>query len=102
MVGVHKYASSCEIDARANLYEDTLVFNYLDTSIVTNGHSQLEAGAWSHPYKRMERISGVVANLGRANPLQTMVDLRRARQQVQYYTGKVGDAKYPAGFSKVE
>ncbi|TXG65982.1 hypothetical protein EZV62_007257 [Acer yangbiense] len=24
-----------------------------------------------------------------------MVDLRRARQQVQYYTGKVGDARYP-------
>ena len=40
----------------------------------------MEAGAWSHLYKRMERISGVVANLGRANPLQTMVDLRRARQ----------------------
>ncbi|TXG65978.1 hypothetical protein EZV62_007253 [Acer yangbiense] len=60
----------------------------MDASIVTNGHSQLEAGALSHPYKRMERISGVVANLGRANPLQTMVNLRRARQQVQYYTGK--------------
>ncbi|KAK4851131.1 hypothetical protein QYF36_012631 [Acer negundo] len=42
--------------------------------------AQLVAGAWSHPYKRMERISGVVAKLGRANPLQTMVDLRRARQ----------------------
>ena len=56
--------------------------------------AQPEAGARSHPYKRMERISGVVANLGRANPLQTMVDLRRARQQVQY-TGKVGDARYP-------
>ncbi|KAK1548835.1 hypothetical protein Q3G72_017704 [Acer saccharum] len=68
---------------------------YLDASIVTNGLSRaFSTGAWSHPYKRMERISGVVANLGRANPLQTMVDLRRARQQVQY-TGKVGDARYP-------
>ncbi|KAK2637854.1 hypothetical protein Ddye_025649 [Dipteronia dyeriana] len=28
----------------------------------------------SHPYKRMERISGVVENFGRANPLQATVD----------------------------
>ncbi|KAK6274178.1 PREDICTED: DNA-directed RNA polymerases IV and V subunit 2 [Theobroma cacao] len=69
--------------------------HYLDASIVTNGLSRaFSTGAWSHPYKRMERISGVVANLGRANPLQTMVDLRKTRQQVQY-TGKVGDARYP-------
>ncbi|KAI9186751.1 hypothetical protein LWI28_020467 [Acer negundo] len=55
-----------------------------------NENLQTEAGARSHPYKRMEWISGVVATLGRANPLQTMVDLRRARQ------GRFGmpDARY--------
>ncbi|OAY53599.1 DNA-directed RNA polymerases IV and V subunit 2 [Manihot esculenta] len=69
--------------------------HYLDASIVTNGLSRaFSTGAWSHPFKRMERISGVVANLGRTNPLQTMVDLRKTRQLVQY-TGKVGDARYP-------
>ncbi|EEF46877.1 DNA-directed RNA polymerase subunit, putative [Ricinus communis] len=69
--------------------------HYLDASIVTNGLSRaFSTGAWSHPYKRMERISGVVANLGRANPLQTMVDLRKTRYHVQY-TGKVGDARFP-------
>lgn len=69
--------------------------HYLDASIITNGLSRaFSTGAWCHPFKRMERISGVVANLGRANALQTMVDLRRTRQQVQY-TGKVGDARYP-------
>ncbi|XP_050230997.1 DNA-directed RNA polymerases IV and V subunit 2-like [Mercurialis annua] len=69
--------------------------HYLDASIVTNGLSRaFSTGGWSHPYKKMERISGVVANLGRANPLQTMVDLRKTRCQVQY-TGKVGDARFP-------
>ncbi|GAV84304.1 RNA_pol_Rpb2_6 domain-containing protein/RNA_pol_Rpb2_7 domain-containing protein/RNA_pol_Rpb2_2 domain-containing protein/RNA_pol_Rpb2_1 domain-containing protein/RNA_pol_Rpb2_3 domain-containing protein/RNA_pol_Rpb2_4 domain-containing protein/RNA_pol_Rpb2_5 domain-containing protein [Cephalotus follicularis] len=69
--------------------------HYLDASIVTNGLSRaFSTGAWSHPFKRMERISGVVANLGRANPLQTMLDLRKTRQHVQY-TGKVGDARFP-------
>ncbi|KAK8343799.1 hypothetical protein V6Z11_A07G038200 [Gossypium hirsutum] len=81
-----------------DLYADRTVRpieHYLDASIVTNGLSRaFSTGAWSHPYKKMERISGVVANLGRANPLQTMVDLRKTRQQVQY-TGKVGDARYP-------
>ncbi|KAJ4707779.1 DNA-directed RNA polymerase subunit beta [Melia azedarach] len=68
---------------------------YLDASIVTNGLSRaFSTGAWSHPFKRMERISGVVATLGRTNPLQTLADLRKTRQQVQY-TGKVGDARYP-------
>lgn len=68
---------------------------YLDASILTNGLQRaFSTGAWSHPFKRTERISGIVANLGRANPLQTLVDLRRTRQQVQY-TGKVGDARYP-------
>ncbi|OMO57303.1 hypothetical protein COLO4_35449 [Corchorus olitorius] len=68
--------------------------HYLDSAIVTNGLLRaFSTGAWSHPSKR-ERISGVVANLGRATPLQTMVDLRKTRQQVQY-TGKVGDARYP-------
>lgn len=68
---------------------------YLDASIVTNGLSRaFSTGAWCHPFKRTERISGVVANVGRTNPLQTMVDMRKTRQQVQY-TGKVGDARYP-------
>ncbi|XP_031279700.1 DNA-directed RNA polymerases IV and V subunit 2-like [Pistacia vera] len=81
-----------------DLYPDRTVHPidyYLDASIVTNGLSRaFSTGAWSHPFKRMERISGVVATLGRTNALQTMVDLRRTRQQVQY-TGKVGDARYP-------
>ncbi|GMI89262.1 OVEREXPRESSOR OF CATIONIC PEROXIDASE 1, DEFECTIVE IN MERISTEM SILENCING 2 [Hibiscus trionum] len=81
-----------------DLYADRSVRpieHYLDASIVTNGLSRaFSTGAWSHHYKKMERISGVVANLGRANPLQTMVDLRKTRQQVSY-TGKVGDARYP-------
>ncbi|KFK44270.1 nuclear rna polymerase d2a [Arabis alpina] len=68
---------------------------YLDASIITNGLSRaFSTGAWSHPFRNMERVSGVVANLGRANPLQTLIDLRRTRQQV-LYTGKVGDARYP-------
>ncbi|KAF4348957.1 hypothetical protein CsatB_008552 [Cannabis sativa] len=68
---------------------------YLDASIVTNGLSRaFSTGAWCHPFKRTERISGVVANVGRTNPLQTIVDMRKTRQQVQY-TGKVGDARYP-------
>ena len=71
------------------------VEHYLDASIITNGLQRaFSTGAWSHPYKRLERISGVVANVGRTNPLQTMAELRRTRQQVQY-TGKVGDARYP-------
>lgn len=69
--------------------------HYLDASVVTNGLSRaFSTGAWVHPYKRMERISGVVAQLRRANPLQMMADMRRTRQQVQY-TGRVGDARYP-------
>ncbi|CAI0405806.1 unnamed protein product [Linum tenue] len=68
---------------------------YLDPSVITNGLSRaFSTGAWCHPWKKMERVSGVVANLGRTNPLQTMIDLRRTRQQV-LYTGKVGDARYP-------
>ncbi|KAI3793439.1 hypothetical protein L1987_36058 [Smallanthus sonchifolius] len=69
--------------------------HYLDASVITNGLSRaFSTGAWVHPYKRMERISGVVANLRRANPLQMMADMRRTRQQVQY-TGRVGGARYP-------
>ncbi|KAF5770709.1 putative DNA-directed RNA polymerase [Helianthus annuus] len=69
--------------------------HYLDASVVTNGLSRaFSTGAWVHPYKRMERISGVVAHLRRANPTQMMADMRRTRQQVQY-TGRVGDARYP-------
>ncbi|KAF4373737.1 hypothetical protein G4B88_002241, partial [Cannabis sativa] len=68
---------------------------YLDASIVTNGLSRaFSTGAWCHPFKRTERISGVVANVGRTNPLHTIVDMRKIRQQVQY-TGKVGDARFP-------
>uniref|UniRef100_A0A6N2L6E3 DNA-directed RNA polymerase n=1 Tax=Salix viminalis TaxID=40686 RepID=A0A6N2L6E3_SALVM len=51
-------------------------------------------GAWCHPFKWMERVYGVVGNLGRANPLQTMIDLRKTRQRV-LYTRKVGHARYP-------
>ncbi|KAL0816584.1 hypothetical protein Bca101_073028 [Brassica carinata] len=69
--------------------------HYLDASIITNGLSRaFSTGAWCHPFRKMERVSGVVANLGRANPLQSLIDLRRTRQQV-LYTGRVGDARYP-------
>ncbi|KAA8515253.1 hypothetical protein F0562_018517 [Nyssa sinensis] len=69
--------------------------HYLDASIITNGLSRaFSTGAWSHPYKKMERTSGVVATLRRTNPLQATADMRKTRQQVQY-TGKVGDARYP-------
>ncbi|XP_061365275.1 DNA-directed RNA polymerases IV and V subunit 2-like [Gastrolobium bilobum] len=69
--------------------------HYLDASIITNGLQRaFSTGQWSHPYKRLERISGVVENLGRTNPLQTVAELRRTRQQVQY-AGKAGDATYP-------
>ena len=69
--------------------------HYLDASIVTNGLTRtFSTGAWCHPFKWMERVYGVVGNLGRANPLQTMTDLRKTRQQVRY-TRKVGDARYP-------
>ncbi|XP_073306996.1 DNA-directed RNA polymerases IV and V subunit 2-like [Primulina huaijiensis] len=69
--------------------------HYLDTSIITNGLSRaFSTGAWSHPYKKMERISGVVATLRRTNPLQATCDMRKTRQQVSY-TGRAGDARYP-------
>jgi len=42
----------------------------------------------------MERIYGVVAIVRRTNPLETIVELRRVRQQVQY-TKKVGEARHP-------
>ncbi|KAJ4958066.1 hypothetical protein NE237_025177 [Protea cynaroides] len=68
--------------------------HYLDASIITNGLSRaFSTGAWAHPFKK-ERMSGIVANLRRTNPLQMMVDLRKTRQQVGY-TGKVGDARFP-------
>lgn len=69
--------------------------HYLDASIITNGLSRaFSTGTWSHPFKRMDRVNGVVATLRRTNPLQTTADMRKTRQQVQY-TGKVGDARYP-------
>lgn len=80
-----------------DLYGERLrpIEHYLDASIITNGLSRaFSTGAWSHPYKKMERTAGVVAMLRRTNPLQTMADMRKTRQQVSY-TGKVGDARYP-------
>ncbi|KAK1379548.1 DNA-directed RNA polymerase subunit beta [Heracleum sosnowskyi] len=69
--------------------------HYLDCSIITNGLSRaFSTGAWSHPYKRAEKISGVVANLSRTNPLQSISEMRRTRQRVEY-TGKIGGARYP-------
>ncbi|KAJ6749305.1 DNA-DIRECTED RNA polymerase SUBUNIT BETA [Salix purpurea] len=59
--------------------------HYLNASIVTNGLTRaFSTGAWCHPFKWMERVYGVVGNLGRANPLQTLLDLRKTRQQVLY------------------
>lgn len=72
-----------------------IIDHYMDASVVTNGLSRaFSTGAWVHPYKRMERTSGVVATLRRTNPLQTIADLRKTRQQVSY-TGRVGGARYP-------
>lgn len=69
--------------------------HYLDAAIITNGLSRaFSTGSWSHPYKNMEKTSGVVAMLRRANPLQMIADMRRTRQQV-LYAGKAGDARYP-------
>lgn len=69
--------------------------HYLDCSVITNGLSRaFSTGAWSHPYKRAEKISGVVANLSRTNPLQSISEMRRTRQRVEY-TGKIGGARYP-------
>ncbi|KAI3961768.1 hypothetical protein MKW92_043193 [Papaver armeniacum] len=68
---------------------------YLDASIITNGlRRAFSTGQWSHPYKYKEKISGVVANLRRLNPLQMTSDLRKTRQQVKY-DGKGGDARFP-------
>ncbi|CAI9773504.1 unnamed protein product [Fraxinus pennsylvanica] len=81
-----------------NLYGDRdvqSIEHYMDASIITNGLSRaFSTGAWSHPFKRMERISGVVATLRRTNPLQTIADMRKTRQQVSY-TVRVGDSRYP-------
>ncbi|KAK1309569.1 DNA-directed RNA polymerase D subunit 2a [Acorus calamus] len=68
---------------------------YLDASVITNGlNKAFSTGAWCHPFKRMERCSGVVATLRRTNPIQMTSDLRKLRQQVNY-AGKGGDARYP-------
>ncbi|XP_076947913.1 DNA-directed RNA polymerases IV and V subunit 2-like [Bidens hawaiensis] len=81
-----------------DLYPDRTVHpieQYLDAAIITNGLSRaFSTGTWSHPYKNMEKTSGVVAMLRRANPLQMVSDMRRTRQQV-LYAGKAGDARYP-------
>ncbi|KAJ8555221.1 hypothetical protein K7X08_012717 [Anisodus acutangulus] len=56
--------------------------HYLDASIITNGLSgAFSTGHLCHPYKRMERVSGVVATVRRTNPLQMTADLRKTRQQ---------------------
>ncbi|KAF9678720.1 hypothetical protein SADUNF_Sadunf07G0064900 [Salix dunnii] len=66
---------------KRDLYGDRDVHpieHYLDASIVTNGLTRtFSTGAWCHPFKWMERVYKVVGNLGRANPLQTMIDLRK-------------------------
>ena len=81
-----------------DLYGDRELYpldHYLDASIVTNGLTRaFSTGAWAHPFRKTDRVSGVVANLRRTNPLQTTCDMRKTRQQVSY-TGKVGDARYP-------
>lgn len=81
-----------------DLYGDRNLYaieHYLDASIITNGISRaFSTGQWTHPFKNMERVSGVVATLRQTNPLQATADMRKTRQQVQY-TGKVGDARYP-------
>lgn len=69
--------------------------HYLDCTIITNGLSRAFCtGAWSHPYKRAEKMSGVVANLNRTNPLQSISEMRRTRQHVEY-AGKIEGARYP-------
>ncbi|KAK9095349.1 hypothetical protein Scep_026818 [Stephania cephalantha] len=80
-----------------DLYGDRLqsIDHYIDASIITNGLSRaFSTGAWAHAYNKTERTSGVVATLRRANPLQTMADMRKTRQQVNY-TGGVIDARFP-------
>lgn len=81
-----------------DLYGDKslqFIERYLDASIITNGLSRaFSTGSWSHPFKRMERCSGIVATLRRTNPLQMMADLRKTRQRV-LYIGKTGDARFP-------
>uniref|UniRef100_A0A1D1YSW2 DNA-directed RNA polymerase subunit beta n=1 Tax=Anthurium amnicola TaxID=1678845 RepID=A0A1D1YSW2_9ARAE len=81
-----------------DLYGDRdlqVIEHYLDASIITNGLGRaFSTGAWSHPYKRMETSTGIVANLRRLNAVQMISDLRKTRQQVQY-PGKSGDARYP-------
>lgn len=81
-----------------DLYPDRTIHqieHYLDAAIITNGLSRaFSTGSWTHSYKNMEKTSGVVAMLRRANPLQMIADMRRTRQQV-LYAGKAGDARYP-------
>ncbi|CAA6665137.1 unnamed protein product [Spirodela intermedia] len=68
---------------------------YVDASIISNGLGRaFSSGTWSHPYKRMETSTGIIANLRRVNPVQMISDLRKTRQQFQY-SGKSGDARFP-------
>ncbi|XP_047307059.1 DNA-directed RNA polymerases IV and V subunit 2-like [Impatiens glandulifera] len=81
-----------------HLYEDSTfrsVDCYLDASVITNGINRaFTTGTWTHPYKRMERITGVVATLRRTNPLQTMSDMRKTRRPL-LNTRVVDDARFP-------
>ncbi|KAI3919296.1 hypothetical protein MKW98_030432 [Papaver atlanticum] len=85
-------------DMQKDLYGDRPmkpIDYYLDASIITNGLSRaFSTGHWTHPFKKSEKIAGVVANLRRLNPLQMTSDLRKTRQQVGY-VGKGGDARFP-------
>ncbi|CAA2999086.1 DNA-directed RNA polymerases IV and V subunit 2 [Olea europaea subsp. europaea] len=89
-----------------DLYRDQdvqSIEHYMDASIITNGLSRaFSTEAWSHPFKRMERISGVVVTLRQTNPLQTTTKMRKTRHQVSY-TGRVGDARYqhPSHWGKI-
>ncbi|XP_047325523.1 DNA-directed RNA polymerases IV and V subunit 2-like [Impatiens glandulifera] len=99
-LGIHiKHAQRLMVKAmQRDLYPERKLQpleHYLDSSVISNGLARaFSTGAWVHPFKKMERVSGVVANLRRTNPLQTMADMRKTRQQVSY-TGRVGDARYP-------
>ncbi|CAA3024170.1 DNA-directed RNA polymerases IV and V subunit 2 [Olea europaea subsp. europaea] len=89
-----------------DLYRDQdvqSIEHYMDASIITNDLSRaFSTEAWLHPFKRMERISGVVVTLRQTNPLQTTVDTRKTRQLVSY-TRRVGDARYryPSHWGKI-
>ncbi|VVA99127.1 unnamed protein product [Arabis nemorensis] len=103
-------ASICEADAvcregrNALAYVDKLVKNakFRPSESVDDclrlylflGLKSLKQKARFLGYMEDGKGFSVVANLGHANPLQTLIDLRRTQQQV-LCIGKVGDARYP-------